>query len=88
MDCRSESISLTGKFIDNMSLPKPLKKLASCVILDLDGTLLNTGQHTLNFVCNFILFLITFFIIMLVGFFFIRVLIVRLARQSKIYVAC
>ncbi|KAF5475596.1 hypothetical protein F2P56_007388, partial [Juglans regia] len=33
---------LTGKFIDKMSLAKPLKKLASCVILDLDGTLLNT----------------------------------------------
>lgn len=27
-----------------MSAVKPLKKLVSCVILDLDGTLLNTGE--------------------------------------------
>ena len=27
-----------------MSIANPLKKLVSCVILDLDGTLLNTGR--------------------------------------------
>ncbi|KAK9999626.1 hypothetical protein SO802_019229 [Lithocarpus litseifolius] len=32
-----------------MSLAKPLKKLASCVILDLDGTLLNTGALKIPF---------------------------------------
>ncbi|GMY18161.1 bifunctional riboflavin kinase/FMN phosphatase [Fagus crenata] len=36
------SLSVTGRFIVKMSLAKPIKKLASCVILDLDGTLLNT----------------------------------------------
>jgi HAD superfamily hydrolase (TIGR01509 family) len=36
------SLSITGRFIVKMSLAKPIKKLASCVILDLDGTLLNT----------------------------------------------
>lgn len=40
---RNESIAVTGRFTVKMSLAKPLKKLASCVILDLDGTLINTG---------------------------------------------
>ncbi|KAK7818663.1 hypothetical protein CFP56_041154 [Quercus suber] len=41
------SIVVTGRFTVKMSLAKPLKKLAACVILDLDGTLLNTG---INFI--------------------------------------
>lgn len=36
-----------GRFINKMSLSNPLKKLALCVILDLDGTLFNTGQLVL-----------------------------------------
>ncbi|KAL0012661.1 hypothetical protein SO802_007769 [Lithocarpus litseifolius] len=36
------SIAVTGRYTVKMSIAKPLKKLASCVILDLDGTLLNT----------------------------------------------
>lgn len=31
-----------------LSMAEPLKKLVSCVILDLDGTLLNTGLLVLR----------------------------------------
>ena len=40
---RNGSIAVTGRYTVKMSIAKPLKKLASCVILDLDGTLINTG---------------------------------------------
>jgi hypothetical protein len=54
---RWEHIS-NWEIIDKMSLAKPLKKLASCVILDLDGTLLNTGQLVLlaSFIISVFLF--------------------------------
>ena len=44
---RNGSTSVTRRFIVKMSLVKPIKKLSSCVVLDLDGTLLNTGQFVL-----------------------------------------
>lgn len=43
-------------FIHVMPMTTTLRKLASCVILDLDGTLLNTGGVYITFVEIFYLY--------------------------------
>jgi len=44
--CVSQNLSLAAlnSFAPGMSAPKPISRLVSHVILDLDGTLLNTGD--------------------------------------------
>jgi uncharacterized membrane protein YagU involved in acid resistance len=50
-----------------MSIAKPLKKLVSAVILDLDGTLLHTGQLLhFGFIFHFtymVVFAVTFLLV-------------------------
>lgn len=50
--CVFEQISVVGII---MSMSNSLKKLSSCVLLDLDGTLINTGKLKTCF--QFLIFL-------------------------------